>query len=58
MDECEVRPIKDMIQVVIITVNLRRGELPLIDNILGRKGADVEALCKGDAVGGILAQNV
>jgi hypothetical protein len=46
MDEGEVGPIKDMIQVVVIIVDLRRGKLPLIDDILGRKGADVETLCK------------
>jgi len=35
MDEGEMRPIKNMIQVVIIIVDLGRGELPLIDDILG-----------------------
>jgi len=46
MDEGEVRSIKNMIQVVVIIVDLRRGELPLIDDILGRKGTDVKTLCK------------
>ena len=45
-------PIKDMIQVVVIIVDLRRGELPLIDNIFGRKGADVETLRKRALHGG------
>jgi len=34
MDEGEVGPIEDVIQVVVIIVDLRRGELPLIDDIL------------------------
>ena len=46
MDEGEVGPIKDVIQVVVIIVDLRGGKLPFIDNILGRKGADVKTLCK------------
>jgi hypothetical protein len=46
MDEGEVRSIEYMVQVVVIIVDLRRGKLPLIDDILGRKGADVETLCK------------
>jgi hypothetical protein len=37
MDEGEVRSIQDVIQVVIIIVDLRRGKLPLIDDVLGRK---------------------
>jgi len=52
MDEGKVRPIKDVIQVVVIIVDLRRGELSLIDDIFGRKGADVETLCKGALRGG------
>jgi len=46
MDEGKVRPIKDVIQVVVIIVDLRRGELPLIDDIFGGKGAYVETLRK------------
>jgi hypothetical protein len=34
MDEGEMGPIKNMVQVVVIIVNLRRRELPLIDDIL------------------------
>jgi len=46
MDEGEVGSIENMVQVVVIIVDLRRGELPLIDDILGRKGTDVETLRK------------
>ena len=46
MDECEVGTIENMIQVVVIIVDLRRRELPFIDNILGREGTDVETLRK------------
>ena len=34
MDKGEVGPIKDMIQVVVIIVDLWRRELPLIDDVL------------------------
>ena len=46
MDEGEVGTIENMIQVVVIIVDLGRGELPLIDNILGREGTYVETLRK------------
>jgi len=37
MDEGKVRAIEDVIQVVVIIVDLRRRELPLVDNIFGRQ---------------------
>ena len=44
MHEGEVRAIKNVVQVMVVVVHLRRGELALVDDVLGRERADVEAL--------------
>ena len=44
VDESEVRAVEDMVEVVVVAVHLRRGELTLVDDVLGREGANVEAL--------------
>lgn len=40
----EVSAIQRMVEVVIVIVHLRRGELALVNDILGRKRAYIEAL--------------
>ena len=47
-----MRSIKDVIQVVVIIVDLRRRELPLIDDIFGRQGTYVETLRESASRGG------
>lgn len=47
-----------MVQIVVVVVNLGGGELALVHDVLGGEGADVEALGKGDCVGGMLSQDV
>ena len=44
VDESEVGTIEHMVQVVVVVVHLRRRELTLVNDILGRERADVEAL--------------
>ena len=44
MHEGEVRAIKNVVQVMVVVVHLRRGELAFVDDVLGRERADVEAL--------------
>ena len=46
MNESEMRAIQNMVQVVIVVVHLRRRKLTLVDDVLGRKRAYVEALRK------------
>ena len=38
-----VRAVKDVVQVVVIVVDLGRGKLTLVNNVLARKRADVES---------------
>ena len=44
VDEGEVSAVEDMVEVVVVVVHLRGRELTLVDNVLGRERADVEAL--------------
>ena len=44
VNERKVRAIEHMVQVVVVVVHLRRRKLALVDDVLGRKRADVEAL--------------
>ena len=44
MHEGEVRAIKNVVQVMVVVVHLRRGELALVDDVLRRERAYVEAL--------------
>jgi len=42
MDQGKVGTIQIMVEVVIVIVHLTRRELSLVDNVLGRQGADVK----------------
>ena len=44
VDESEVGTVEHMVQVVIVVVHLRRRELTLVNDVLGRERTDVEAL--------------
>ena len=44
MNESEVGAVQNMVEVVVVVVHLRGRELTLVDNVLGRERADVEAL--------------
>ena len=44
MDEGKVGLVEHMVEVVVVVVDLRRRELALVDDVLGREGADVETL--------------
>ena len=44
MNESEVGAVQNMVEVVVVVVPLRGRELTLVDNVLGRERADVEAL--------------
>lgn len=46
MYQREMRTIQDVVEVMIVIVYLRGGELSLVDDVLGREGAYVEALGK------------
>lgn len=50
VDKAEVGAVHDMVQIMEVAVHLRRGELALVDNVLGGQRADIEALGQG-AVG-------
>jgi hypothetical protein len=39
-----------MVEIVVIIVNLRRGQLTLVYNIFGGKGTNIETLCEGYAM--------
>jgi hypothetical protein len=42
-----MRPVENVVQIVIVIVDLGWRELALVDNVLRRQRADVETLCKG-----------
>ena len=44
VNECEVRAVQNMVQVVVVVVHLRRRELTLVNDVLGGERTDVEAL--------------
>ena len=44
VNESEVGAVQNMVEVVVVVVHLRGRELTLVDNVLGRERADVEAL--------------
>lgn len=47
-----------MVQVVEVVVHLRGRKLALVHDVVGRKRAYIEALCKSNAMSGLLAENV
>jgi hypothetical protein len=58
VDEGEVRAIEYMVEVVVVVVHLRRRELTLVHDVLGRKRADKEALGEGSASSGAREHSV
>lgn len=46
MNQCKMRTIQNMAEIVIVIVYLGRRKLSLIYDILGGQGTDVEAFCE------------
>jgi hypothetical protein len=39
-----------MVEIVVVIVNLRGGELALVYNIFGGKGTNIETFCEGTLI--------
>ena len=58
MDEAEVAGEEDVVEIVVVVVDLGRGELTLVDDDLVAQRADVEPIGERDGVGGVLPEDV
>jgi hypothetical protein len=45
VDKGKVGRVKSMVEIVVVVVDLDRGELTFVDDVGRGKGADVEAFC-------------
>jgi hypothetical protein len=58
MNQAEMRTIKNVVEIMVVIVDLRGRQLSLVNDVLGRQGADIKGFRKRNAMCCVLAEDV